>query len=70
MLAVEEVVVVETSKEVMRYVVDDRLFFLMKQTFEMTLRLYQVRSDSRPLTMLSRNSHHLIHFEATGVNCV
>ena len=58
MLAVEEVVVVETSKEVMRYVVDDRLFFLMKQTFEMMLRLYQVRSDSRPLTMLSRNSHH------------
>ena len=58
MLAVEEVVVVETSKEVMRYVVDDRLFFLMKQTFEMVLRLYQVRSDSRPLTMLSRNSHH------------
>ena len=58
MLAVEEVVVVETSKEVMRYAVDDRLFFLMKQTFEMVLRLYQVRSDSRPLTMLSRNSHH------------
>ena len=58
MLAVEEVVVVETSKEVMRYAIDDRLFFLMKQTFEMTLRLYQVRSDSRPLTMLSRNSHH------------
>ena len=58
MLAVEEVVVVETSKEVMRYAVDDRLFFMMKQTFEMVLRLYQVRSDSRPLTMLSRNSHH------------